>query len=129
MIKKYLKLIEYLYYFFLITLFIIYLFPGSLIGYFMYGNLNKQPNLIDSQIGSSINHFFYFFFLTSLAAIVNFKKKKLNIYFFYILILSVFLEALHYIIPGRAFQFYDLLANVMGVLIVFFIIKIIKIIK
>ena len=40
------KLTEYVYYFSLLVLLILYLFPGSLIGYFLYGNLGQQPNLI-----------------------------------------------------------------------------------
>ena len=36
-----LKLIKYLYYFSLIALLILYLFPGSLIGYFFYGDFGK----------------------------------------------------------------------------------------
>ena len=54
-----LKLLEYVYYFSLVILFIIYLFPGSLIGYFLYGNLGKQPNLIPNPIGTSINHLIF----------------------------------------------------------------------
>ena len=40
------ELIEYLYYFSLLTLLILYLYPGSLLGYFLYDNLGQQPNLI-----------------------------------------------------------------------------------
>ena len=50
------KLTEYVYYFSLIVLLILYLFPGSLIGYFLYDNLGQQPNLITNPIGTSINH-------------------------------------------------------------------------
>ena len=54
-----LKLLEYVYYFSLIILLILYLYPGSLLGYFLYGNLEQQPNLIPNPIGTSINHFFF----------------------------------------------------------------------
>ena len=50
------KLIKYLYYLSLIALFVLYLFPGSLIGYFFYGNLAKQPNLVDNPIAVSYTH-------------------------------------------------------------------------
>ena len=40
------KLTEHVYYFSLLVLLTLYLFPGSLIGYFLYGNLGQQPNLI-----------------------------------------------------------------------------------
>ena len=47
---------KYLFYFSFIILLILYLFPGSLIGYFLYGNLGKQPDFISNPIGTSINH-------------------------------------------------------------------------
>ena len=47
---------KYLFYFSLIVLLILYLFPGSLIGYILYGNFGKQPDLISNPIGTSINH-------------------------------------------------------------------------
>ncbi len=120
-----LKLIKYLYYTSLLVLLILYLFPGSLIGYFLYGNLGKQPELLNTPIGTSINHFFYFMFLTVLASISNVKKTKIFTNFYFILFISVILELLHLIVPNRAFEFYDLLANVAGVLIVFLVRKII----
>ena len=121
-----LKLIKYLYYTSLLVLLILYLFPGSLIGYFLYGNLGKQPELLNTPIGTSINHFFYFMFLTVLASISNVKKTKIFTNFYFILFISVILELLHLIVPNRAFEFYDLLANVAGVLIVLLIKKIIQ---
>ena len=121
-----LKLIEYLYYFSLVALFILYLFPGSLIGYFLYEDLGKQPNLIYNPIGTSINHLFYFMYLTTLAVISNLKKNQIfsNVYF--IFFISFFLEISHLFIPNRAFELYDLLANIAGVLIIFLFRKLIK---
>jgi len=121
-----LKMIKYLYYFSLITLFILYLFPGSLIGYFLYGDLGKQPNIVDNPIGTSINHFFYFMYLTILAVICNLKQDQVFTNFYFIFSISIFLEASHYIIPNRAFEYYDLLANVAGVLIIFLFRKMVK---
>ena len=121
-----LKLIKYLYYFSLITLLILYLFPGSLIGYLLYSDLGKQPNIIDNPIGTSINHFFYFMYLTILAVICNLKQDQVFTNFYFIFSISIFLEVSHYIIPNRAFEYYDLLANVAGVLIIFLIRNTIK---
>ena len=121
-----LKMIKYLYYFSLIALFILYLFPGSLIGYFLYGDLGRQPNIIDNPIGTSINHFFYFMYLTILAVICNLKQNQVFTNFYFIFSISIFLEASHYIIPNRAFELYDLFANVAGVLMIFLFRKLIK---
>ena len=121
-----LKLLEYVYYFSLIILLILYLYPGSLVGYFLYGNLEQQPNLIPNPIGTSINHFIFFSYITILALIV--RSKAINIFTDYkiILLISFILEILHFIIPNRAFEFYDLIANILGVLIIIFIKRFIK---
>ena len=96
-----LKLIKYLYYFSLLVLVILYLFPGSLIGYFLHGDLEKQPNIVNNPIGTSINHLFYFMFLTILAAACNFKQNQFFINFNFIFFISIFLEITHIIIPNR----------------------------
>ena len=121
-----LKLLEYIYYFSLVVLFIIYLFPGSLIGYFLYGNLGQQPNLIPNPIGTSINHLIFFSYITILALIIRPKVKNILTDYKIILFISFILEILHFIIPNRAFEFYDLIANMLGVLIIIFIKRIVK---
>ena len=44
------RIVRYLYYFSLIGLLILYLFPGSLIGYFFYGDFERQPDMIPNPI-------------------------------------------------------------------------------
>ena len=114
------KLLEYLYYFSLVILLILYLFPGSLIGYLLYGNLGQQPNLIHNPIGASINHLIYFSFITVLLVIIRPKVNNIFTNYKIILLVSFVLEILHFIIPNRAFEFYDLIANMLGVLIIIF---------
>ena len=121
-----LKLIKYLYYFSLLALVILYLFPGSLIGYFLHGDLEKQPNIVNNPIGTSINHFFYFMFLTILSSVCNLKQNQFFINFKFIFFISIFLETTHIIIPNRAFEFYDLLANIFGVTAIILLRKLIK---
>ena len=121
-----LKLLEYIYYFSLVILFIIYLFPGSLIGYFLYGNLGQQPNLIPNPIGTSINHLIFFSYITILALIIRPKVKNVFTNYKIILFISFILEILHFIIPNRTFEFYDLIANMLGVLIIIFIKRFLK---
>ena len=120
------KLTEYVYYFSLLVLMIFYLFPGSLIGYFLYGNLGQQPNLITNPIGTSINHLIFFSYITSLAIIVRLRVKNIFTSFKVILFISGILEILHLIVPNRAFELYDLLANITGVTIVLLINSFIK---
>ena len=120
------KFIEYVYYFSLLVLLILYLYPGSLIGYFLYGNLNQQPNLISNPIGTSINHLIFFSYITTLAIIVSLSAKNIFTSYKAILFLSCISEILHLIVPNRAFEFYDLIANIAGVVIVLLIYKFLK---
>ena len=123
------KLLEYSYYFSLFILFVFYLFPGSLIGYILYENLGQQPDLISNPIGTSINHLISFIFLSSLAFITRVREKKFINSFQFLFFLSILLEILHYFIPNRAFEFYDLFANFIGVILAYLFIKLIKKIK
>ena len=116
-----LKSIMYLYYLSLVVLLIIYLYPGSIIGYLLYADLGKQPSLINNPIGTAINHFFYFFYLTFLGLIYNLGERKFINSFLFLFILSFFLELLHFFIPNRAFELNDLLANIIGVLSILFL--------
>jgi VanZ family protein len=123
------KLLKYSYYFSLTSLFILYLFPGSLIGHFLYGNLAQQPDLIPNPIGTSINHLISFIFLSSLAFIVRVREKKFINSFKFLFFTSILLEIFHYFIPNRAFEYYDLFANFIGVILAYLFIQFILKIK
>jgi VanZ family protein len=118
------KLLEYSYYFSLIILLVLYLFPGSLIGYFLYDNLGQQADLISNPIGTSINHLFFFVYLSTLGLTVRLIRGKnfLNSFSF-LFFLSILLELSHRMIPNRAFEYYDLFANTMGVVIAYVLIN------
>ena len=127
-----LKMIKYLYYFSLITLLILYLYPGSLIGYIFYGDLGKQPDIIPNPIGTSINHALAFFFISMISLIGHIRDKNFNKIIIFLIFLSIVLELTHNIIPNRSFQFFDLLGNLLGsflaILIITFYKKFTKII-
>ena len=120
------KLTEHVYYFSLLVLLILYLFPGSLIGYLLYGNLGQQPNLIANPIGTSINHLIFFSYITVLAIIVRVRVKNIFNNYLFIIFISCLLEIFHLIVPNRAFELYDLIANIAGVIIVILINNFIK---
>ena len=105
---------KYFYYLSLTILLILYLFPGSLVGYFLYGNLGKQPELISNPIGTSLNHLIFFFILSVLSLIFRSREQIFLNNIFFVFFLSIILELLHTIIPNRAFEFYDLFANIAG---------------
>ena len=117
-----LKLIKYFYYFSLIALLILYLFPGSLIGYLFYGDFGTQPDLISNPIGTSINHALAFLYLAMLGLISYMRDKRFNQNTIFLISLSIILELFHYVIPNRSFEFLDLFANLFGTLIAIFII-------
>ena len=117
-----LKMIKYLYYFSLIVLLILYLFPGSLIGYLLYGDFGKQPDLIPNPIGTSINHALAFFYLSMLGLISYMRDKSFNQILIFLISLSIISELSHYFIPNRSFEFLDLFANLLGTSLGIFII-------
>ncbi len=112
-----LKVIKYLYYFSLIALFVLYLFPGSLIGYLFYGDFGKQPNLIPNPIGTSINHAVAFLYLSIFGLISYIRDKSFYQTVIFLISLSIVLELSHYFIPNRSFEFLDLFGNLIGTLI------------
>ena len=121
---SYLKIIFYIANIVLITL---YVFPGSILGWFIYGNFGLQPQITSDFIVSS-NHV-YAFIVLSLLGYFSYENPKLNFLFVYLFSISVFLELLHLIIPNRGFEFSDLFGNIMGVLIVYFFYQIFNFFK
>ena len=117
---------KYLFYFSFIILLILYLYPGSLIGYFLYGDMGEQPDFISNPIGTSINHFVFFFYISILGFIFRINKRKFVNSFSFLFLISIILELLHYLIPKRAFELNDLYANSLGVLFAYFIFKLFK---
>jgi len=108
----------------LVLLIIISLYPGSLIGYFLYGDLSRQPELVHNPFGNTINHFICYIYI-SLIGFFIYQQTKYFYKIFYILIfLSIILELAHLIIPKRSFQIEDLLANILGVIAAYCVIKI-----
>tara|TARA_B100001540_G_scaffold290820_1_gene287825 strand:- start:1588 stop:1986 length:399 start_codon:yes stop_codon:yes gene_type:complete len=122
-------IIRYLYYFSLIGLLILYLFPGSLIGYFFYGDFSRQPDMIPNPLGTSINHTLAFFYISLLGLMSYLGVKNFKQNLFFLIILSIFLELLHLFIPNRSFQSLDIFANLLGTLLAIVIIFLYKRLK
>ena len=120
------RIVRYLYYFSLTGLLMLYLFPGSLIGYFLYGDFGKQPDVIPNPMNTSINHALAFFYLTILGLISYLNKIHFNQILTFLIFLSLLLEFSHLIIPNRSFQYLDLLGNLLGTLFAIVIIFLYK---
>ena len=95
-----------------------YIYPGSLLGFLIYKDISKQPQITSDFLVSS-NHFFVFFLLSLLGLISYFKNLKIII--LYLILSSIILELFHLFIPNRSFQFSDLFGNITGVLLSIFI--------
>ena len=107
-----------------IILIILYLFPGSILGWFLYNDHLAQPQITRNFIISS-NHVYAFFLLTSLGVLSFHNTKKINLLIVYLFLLSIFLELFHIIIPNRGFEMSDLFGNIVGVILVILIYKIV----
>ena len=120
------RIVRYLYYFSLLGLLILYLFPGSLIGYFLYGDLGRQPDLISNPLGTSINHALAFLYLTILGLISYLNETSFKKVLIFLISLSLFSELSHLVISNRSFQYLDIFANLLGTLIAIVIIFLYK---
>jgi hypothetical protein len=107
-----------------IILIILYLFPGSILGWFLYNDHLVQPQITRNFIISS-NHVYAFVLLASLGLFSFHNTKKINFLIVYLFLLSIILELFHIIIPNRGFEMSDLFGNILGVILVVFIYKVV----
>ena len=126
-IKKYLDLFFKISNF---TIIILYLYPGSILGWMVYGNIKTQPQLTGDFLSLSSNHL-YTFLILSFTAVLSYSnnQKKLNYIFLYLFFISIILELAHLVIPNRSFQFEDLIGNITGVIISYILMKIYEFIR
>ena len=117
------KIIFYLSNFILILL---YLFPGSLIGHFLYGDFKLQPQITPDYVISS-NHFYAFAVLSLIGFFTYKNSKKIRYLSGYLIAVSIFLEISHKIIPERSFEYSDLFGNLAGVIIIIIVFNLLKI--
>ena len=100
-----------------IILIIFYLYPGSLLGFFIYNNSSIQPQITRDFLISS-NHFYVFIVLSIFGIIAYNKTTRINVLITYLFLLSIILEFSHIIIPNRNFELSDLFGNFLGVILV-----------
>jgi len=99
------------------TIFVIlYIYPGSILGFLVYGEFHRQPQITKDFMSISSNHVYAFLVLSLIGLISYYKSKKLLI-INYLILSSIILEVLHLVIPNRSFQYSDLFGNIVGVLL------------
>jgi hypothetical protein len=117
------------FYFANIVLIILYLYPGSIFGCFLFNNCYIQPQITKDFITGSFiissNHVYAFFLLSSSGVFSFHRTKKINLLILYLFLLSIFLELFHIIIPNRGFEMSDLFGNIVGVILVILIYKVV----
>ena len=115
--KKFFSKYKIIFYFLNFFLIFLYLFPGSLLGFIIYDNINKQPQITSDFIVSS-NHFYIFFIISFLGLLSFEKERQIKALLIYLISLSVIIEFFHLFIPERSFQWSDLFGNLYGVIVV-----------
>ena len=107
---------KFIFYLCNLILIILYLFPGSLLGWFLYNDLSLQPQITPDFIIST-NHLYAYIVLSVIGFLTFRKNNQFNILSIYLIFLSIVLEVLQYIVPNRSFEFSDLFGNLAGVIL------------
>ena len=110
---------KYKFFFYLsnLILIVLYLYPGSLLGCYLYNNCQYDPQITQDFLVST-NHLYAFILLSIIGLFTYNNSNKLNFLIIYLILLSIFLEILHIFIPVRSFELSDLFGNLLGVLVV-----------
>ena len=118
------KFLKFIFHISVLFLIIISLYPGSLLGYLLYGDLGQQPNFIKNPFGTTSNHFVYYVYISLLGFFLYLRMENFQRVFYGLFFLSIILELLHFIIPNRSFQLGDLIGNILGVIVAYSVVKI-----
>ena len=98
-------------------LLVLYLYPGSFIGCFLFNNCQYDPQITPDLLVST-NHLYAFGLLSIIGLFTYKNSNQLNFLNLYLILLSIILEILHIFIPVRSFELSDLFGNLLGVSIV-----------
>ena len=107
---------KFIFYLCNLILIFLYLFPGSVLGWFLYKDLSLQPQITPDFIVST-NHLYAYIVLSIIGFLTYRKNNQFNILSIYLIFLSIVLEVLQYFVPNRSFEFSDLFGNLAGVII------------
>ncbi len=110
------------------ALIILYLYPGSILGWLIYSDFGKQPQLTNDFLDVSSSHI-YAFIIISILGLISFNNKKVNFLFVYLFSISLILELLQNFIPKRSFEYPDLFGNFLGVSLIFLLYKLYRFFK
>ena len=109
-----------------LLLIILSLYPGSILGFLLYGDFGLQPQVIKDFAYISSNHLYVYFLISVLGFFSYLRDRKFKLVVIYLFFLSIILEVTHLVISERSFQTEDLTGNILGVLIAYTIVLIYK---
>ena len=109
-----------------LLLIILSLYPGSILGFLLYGDFGLQPQITIDFGYISSNHLYAYFLISVLGFFSYLRDEKFNLVVIYLFFLSIILEVTHFVISERSFQIKDLTGNILGVLIAYTIVLIYK---
>ena len=109
-----------------LLLIILSLFPGSILGFLLYGDSRLQPQVTKDFLYISSNHLYVYFLISTLGFFSYLRDRKFKLVAIYLFFLSIILEVAHLVISERSFQIVDLTGNILGVLIAYTIVLIYK---
>ena len=111
----------------LILLLIIFsLYPGSILGFLLYGDFGLQPQVTKDFLYISSQHLYVYLLVSALGFFSYLRDEKFNLVVIYLFFLSIILEVTHLVISERFFQTSDLASNILGVLIAYIVVLIYK---
>ena len=110
----------------ILILIILSLYPGSILGFLLYGDFTLQPRITKDFTYISSNHLYVYFLISILGFFSYLRDRKFKLVVIYLFFLSIILEVAHLVISERSFQIEDLTGNILGVLIAYIIVLIYK---
>ena len=109
-----------------LLLIILSLYPGSILGFLLYGDFRLQPQVTKDFLYISSQHLYVYLLVSALGFFSYLRDEKFNLVVIYLFFLSIILEVTHLVISERSFQTEDLTGNILGVLIAYTIVLIYK---
>ncbi len=110
----------------ILILIILSLYPGSILGFLLYGDFKLQPQITKNFSYISSQHLYVYLLVSALGFFSYLRDEKFNLVVIYLFFLSIILEVAHLVISERSFQIEDLTGNILGVLIAYTIVLIYK---
>ena len=116
--KKFINFYKLSFYFWLLFIFVVSIYPGNLINLVLIGDPTTHPG------GDKVSHFLTYFVLGVLFNLSYKKNSFFKVMIGFLIFFSIIMELLHMVIPNRYYENFDLLMNFLGLVIGVYIINI-----